>query len=288
MSSDCGRVKIYPLIGIAAWRAGLGGAFRTWIVARSISGNGRVLIKDIKTTLRRNGVSQKNAYRWTNEAINAGFFRVNGNVVYYADVVQVCKTLDVGKIGIPVEIALKHLLKKGWRSLVWAGYVCTLKERPFSQKTKEITTGISPRVQRLYQAAQPGTKRMNLAETGLQPDQIRGMIENENGYYFAVGRKVYKKLPDIRSVPTTIAVLARPGQTRKIQQTLNACDLEAQAPSARFRLFHTAHQSTDNAIRTLNKTDMLPWHLPMEIFQRKSSRGTVNFWDVIPTGAQIW
>jgi hypothetical protein len=96
-------------------------------------------------------------------------------------------------------------------------------------------------------------------------------------------------LPDSRIVPSNIAALARPGRTRKIQQTLNACDLEAQAPSARFRLFHTAHQSTVSAIKTLDKTNMLPWELPaLEIFQRRSSRGTVNFWDVIPTGAQIW
>ena len=65
-------IKLWPLMGLAAIRSNLGGAWRLYSIAKSLdmSGRGWVYCEDLTAYILSLGVSKKTLKRWLTEARN--------------------------------------------------------------------------------------------------------------------------------------------------------------------------------------------------------------------------
>ena len=252
------RVKVYPLLAFAAIRHNLGGAFRAWTVARWLDKQGRGLVthKDLSNELKMLGVNKFNRCRWVSAALNSKLFRENKGIFYLASHGKAAHLVGSNQVGTGALIDPRALVESGWRARLWSAYLCTLHDRPVSQETKAQITGIDPRTQRNYQAAEPGNKRGNYAKTNLTPSQASGMTETEGGCYFATRQgQVLRRLPDVRYVPLSVATAAPKGRSRKAQKELNSLSQEGQGNDYPTRLFCENPKQLKATSRKLAKDD---------------------------------
>ena len=283
-----GRVKIYPMIGFAANKRNLGGAWRAWTIARMIDtrGAGSVTHKQLSNKLNELGVNKSQRSRWLSDAAHIGLFRPSRRIYYLIGLGKAASIVSAQAIGLPALVDAHALMARSWRARVWSAYLCTLHEHPVSQNTKARLSGVDPRTQRNYQRNEPGSSRGNYAKTQYKPDQVEGLNQTTGGSYFKTrGGKVIKRLPDLRNVPSEVATPALRGRSRKAQQELNNLSFYVERePDQPIRLFCGSPKQAKATERQLARDDRLPWHKPQEIYQLIKVGRRNNLFDTIHLG----
>jgi hypothetical protein len=281
-SANTAWVKLYPLLGLAAIKSKRGGAWRVWTIAQSIDlqGSGSIIQKALRQKLTELGVGDRQQRRWISAALQGGFFRGYKGKFYLSGLVNVAIILDLREIGLPALVGSHSLVTKSWRARIWSAYLMTLHERPLAQITKLTVTGILPRTQQRYQKVEPGCARPNISRTDLRPDQIPGMVETGQGAYFKVhNKRVFRRLPDIRLVDSSIVKSAPKGRCRKAEKTF--LSYEGRDP-VQLRLFCKSVKQVKATERQCSRSELLPWHTPGEIYQLLFTGRRCNVWGAVP------
>lgn len=279
-------VKCWPLLGLAAIRAKMGGAWRLWVLLRSLdtTGSGKVSRANMLAYLDSLGLDERQRRRWTAQAVEIGLICASRGVYYLAGLARGAAILGCDHVGRPARLSAGVLVRPGWRAYVWAAYLASLGDRPVSQLVKCQITGVDPRVQRNYQAAVPGEARRNFAETNYRPDQVAGLNECKGYHYFVSGGSVLQRLPDHRIVPLFVSSILPKGRSRKANKLLHGSSFVGRANQPSFRLFCESSRQVKATQRQVRKSNVPPWELPAEIFELQHAGRVSNLWSLVPAG----
>jgi hypothetical protein len=229
-------IKVIPLIALGAIENKLTGAYRIWQLARYIDrhdGSGRVSSGDLRGLLDDLEVHKRTQRRWIAEAVRVGVVIEDKNDGY--------RYISAGKAGarlgarnIDRAVVLPggpgELTGKGWRSNVWAAFLGGHNggnPNPKSQETYETITGVSPRVQRNYNAQIDGIKqRSNWACFGSSGGRLEA-VRSDLGLDIFEGRdgKLLQHLPYITTIDSGKAQGWKKGRTRKYREQFKQADL---------------------------------------------------------------
>lgn len=152
-------------MGIKAYREGQlqGGAWRLWLVARSLSDNGWVQ----EAALREKAVplaSERSYKRWLDGAIELKLLiyksKSNRSNLFIANPIVAGRHLKVKEMGVAVSMPVKDLFGKGWRSKVFNGIHASYR-RMMSRRTIKKLTGIPQRTQTRLDKQADTTRRKN-------------------------------------------------------------------------------------------------------------------------------
>lgn len=208
-----------------------GGAWRVWRLSHHIDGNGsgRVDRSPLSSRLDALGVTPRSRRRWVEDATqNVGVITPaeakNGVCFYLDNLGNAARKLGARGVGSrPVELMqVDSLFKTGWRAEVWRCFIASRNigdAMPISREKMEELTGVPPRTQRHYEEQRVVEKRANYCPTDTV-DPSENFIEYLNDVfdrdYFRDNRKrLNQRLPDIRTVPGSIAKAGKKGRTRK-------------------------------------------------------------------------
>jgi hypothetical protein len=292
------KVKMWPMTGLTAVKDNRGGAWRLWVFAHNLDqqGSGKVKRSELYEYCDLIGINQRTRRRWLSHAIALGLLieatdRQGDEVYYLAGLARGAGIVGCSKIGRPASVDAEQLARPGWRALVWAAYLVTLNGRPISQRRKEKITGIPDRTQRKYQAEVQGSAIRNYVEIekkagGGYVDYFKE-VTGKHVYQDRSGR-VWQRLPDIRTVPPSVAKSKPKGRSRIAQKRLNRntssiVGLGQDHPNA--RLFHgsySAARAEQKRLSRMEKRDR-----PYEVFKLLVTclplpAGDTNVWEAMP------
>lgn len=210
-SSRPETVNIWPEIATSAWQNNKDGAFRLWVLGKTIDirGSGVVTDEELRDKANKLKIHSRRYRRWRAAAIELGLFEVlqrRSGIAYRMVSWGIGgKHLGCSYVGGRyVTVPLSKLFKKGWRATIWSA-IHTRRSSPKKyayhdkkdDKAKEkIITVFSPisreKLQDLY-GVPPTTQRrlekqagikvwFNYANTGIKPDDpdlMREMSERK-------------------------------------------------------------------------------------------------------------
>ena len=292
-----GRIKLWPMLGLAANHARYTGGWRAWVLAHALDtqGSGKVGQGDLRAYLDHLGLNRRSQGRWMAQAKTLEIIRESKNDYYLVSLAKAAIALKCPVVGKPAIIEPGRLVKSGWKAYIWGAYLTTLSGH-ISQKVKEQMTGISPRSQRNYQGnysridgkmekgktlgravqnyARMSGPKESLFATGLRDVTGKTVFIDNNG-------QLVQRLPDFRIVYESTAVKHDcMGRTRKAQKTLNAHSFNMEREQcASLRLFHNSHKQAENKARNLGT--LPPWRQPSELFVRAYRGENANRWEII-------
>jgi hypothetical protein len=229
-AENCTMVKIWPLVGISAWRHSNGGAWKVWILAKHLdrTGRGAVPLADLQALAADLGIHPKTWRRWLADARRLTLFRdlARPGWILLASHSMAAVVLGCDNVGNrAVEISSRYLFSTGWRSYVWAAYESTHGGRPISRKRQEALAGVPIGTQRRYDKDAGVERHHNYAVSIQSPDELAGIEEfgDRAGPFEFYDRRQHKvvigwHLPDSRT--TTTAETARRGRSRKINKAI--------------------------------------------------------------------
>jgi hypothetical protein len=280
--NDTPGLKIWSTLGLSAIRHRHPGAWRVWEIARHIdqAGSGKVKRTELNQYLNGLGVEPRTRRRWIADALTTGLFEPGRVNIYITGLYRVAQILYVTKIGKPAKINVQALVHKGWRAVVFEAFCATLTG-PMSQRTKQELIRITPRTQRNYISKGLGYSRKNYAIRSESADHAQG-LRDVRGLAVFVNRKgeLIQRSPDLRIVPSSVAVPAPRGRARKVQKQLNAlCYLARGNVHDCFKLFCESEKSTRQALREIERSDFTD--RPREVFQFIQAGDTWNIWKVV-------
>lgn len=287
-------VKIWPSLLLSAFQGNHGGAGRIYFLARSLDRDGRgwIEVDELVAFLRSLRVGERKRRRWSLDAVRLGLFhetifKKTGKRVYFlAGLARAALAVDAARVGRPAGVDPRDLVSIGWRSLVWSAYLQTLNDRPVSQARKAELTGVSERVQRLYQARQPGSKIQNFVDRGRAArGRAAGLRESCNIHVFEWRGRAIQKLPDIRSVPSFLASRLPRGRSKKAQAALNdslSFVRQAESSGGDVRLFCDNVRQVKASLRRVARSEMAACERPAEVFEHVDHRRGVNRWRAVP------
>ena len=300
------KIKILPLVGMAAARRGDGGAWRAWSLAKNLdkTGQGAIPLVELELLARELDIHKKTWRRWLAAARRLTLvrdrMRGDGWIVLagqaWAAVLLGCDYLGPR----PASIAAGDLISEGWRAFIWAAYEQTHHERPISRRKQEQLTGVPERTQRAYDSQVGVDRRPNYSLSDRPGDNLAAVAEFEDRpglfkYYDKKRRRWWCawRLPDCRS--TTAAESLQRGRSKKIAKQIkrlsykriNGLSILGQAESydagsvATVRLFHRTGRQARAAIRKLDKTGSKQ---PNELYLFKQAGRSCDFWQPLPLG----
>jgi hypothetical protein len=270
------EAKIYPLMGINAVHMKHGGCWRLWVLCKQVdeAGSGSVDIHDLKSAAVELHINPRCYRLWLADALELGLFVEGAGRYWMAGAAAAAKLLGCPEIGRPASVPLKALFKKGWRSVLWAGYLVTLGTRPVSQRVKRDITRVGVRTQRRYQKALPIKRIKNISEVDAPRSAFAGLLEFDSRTIYESGGKLYQRLPDTIVVSDSAKTLPM-GRTRKIQKQLGtSCSMGRGKADCCVRLFYETAKGAQSAAKRLRKLD----EFPFEVFAHIKNDGGKNSW----------
>jgi len=287
------EVKVFPTIGFDAIHQNHGGGWRLWTLSKRLdtTGKGWVLKEELRDAVSVLRLNPRVFRLWLADAKKIGLLiEAPDNARYYVvSPARAAVLLNCPKIGRPVAIPLRALFKKGWRSVVWAGYLTTLNGKPVSQKTKKELTRVAVRTQRRYQRKIRVKKIINIAEVAHTQGELAGLGEFDSRAIFQRGGKIVQRLPDAHLVDPETARALPVGRSRKEQARLNnalrknssatSFSLELGKTARCSRLFYETSKGAVSAARRLAKSDDVD--VPFEVFAFKDFLRGVSVWQSI-------
>ena len=291
---------IWPSMGVSSWITKRGGAYRLYVLARSLdpNGSGHISTDALKAAAVKFGVHHRTVDRWMSSALNCGIFEKKpGDILRVHSQSTVLRILggreiDKSKVIIP----LKSLFKNGWRARVWAAYLkANHNGKPISQKKLEEITGIPVRTQKGL--GRYVTSRRQIGITNLPADCVPGMNEyttRGKGFVFVDPARKNERvaaipLPSVKTVSNKNARIAPAGRRSAILADLQRYGLACAIGLLSFqqadnrtvkRLFYSTPKQRKAATRLTQAMSKLPQD-PDKVFIRRGKRAA---WDVFFLG----
>lgn len=216
-------IKLRPLVVTAAWRAGLGGAIRLWLLGKHLDrdGAGVLAVDELKVKARALGVTQRHFDAWLKAGIRAGFFKPvrQGKVLRLSSLARVAHRCKARQIDARyIQVGLKELFGADWRSRVWGGLVAG---KTISRASLETLTGITPGGQRALEKDGIRTTP-NYAKTQRRPTELDGVREYVKPHAFlARDDTVSWRLPNSYTTHPNLATIGRRGAIRRVRKEYN-------------------------------------------------------------------
>jgi hypothetical protein len=285
---------IWPSMGVSSWITKRGGAYRLYVLARSLDprGGGHIGSAVLKAAALQLGVKPRTFAAWMAGALSCGMFeKLHNGILRIPNQAKVLRLLggrevDKSKVIIP----LKSLFKNGWRSRVWAAYLKANHDgKPISQKKLEDITGIPVRTQKSLGKYVSSKRQIGI--TDRPADHVQGMNEYGNKAFVFIdpqrknARVAAIHLPSVKKVSNKSARIAPAGRRSAILADLQrhglACTnwlLSFQQADNRTvrRLFYSTPKQQKAATRLTQAMKRLPQD-PDKVFIRRGRRAA---WDV--------
>jgi hypothetical protein len=284
-------------MGVSSWTTKRGGAYRLYVLARTLdpNGSGHIESETIKAAAVALGVNPRTVDRWLASALACGIFQK-----LYSEILRIPSQARVLRIfggreidKTKVIIPLKSLFKDGWRARVWAAYLkANHNGKPISQKKLEDITGVPVRTQKNLNRYVESRRQIGV--TDRPADHVAGMNEyTTRGKAFVFtdpqrknARVAAIHLPSIKKVSNKYARIAPAGRRTAILADLQrhglACTnwlLSFQQADNRTvnRLFYSTPKQQKTATRLTQDMKRLPQD-PDKVFVRRGRRAA---WDVL-------
>lgn len=285
------RVKIWPLILVAAKRQGSGGSVRLFSIAKHLDkpGRGAVLVDDLRRFCSEIGVHDRTFRRWLNQAFVMEIFRLvmqrdGRRKVRMVSWTRCAVAVGRGHVGPrPAELPVKSLVSKGWFAHVWAATLAAFSPIMSRDKLRELTA-VPNRTQRALEVEAGVGNRSNYAQSVIPNDRLSGVREFEDEgipFHAFPGRDgLLWRLPNSRST-AGVAERAARGRTRKINKQLNHLSRMGQVQDEVVRIFHETEDDVRATIHRLAREDIPFWRVK-EVFKKIRSGSVADVYSVVP------
>lgn len=280
------KIKIWPLVGLAAIQNGHGGAWRAWRLAHHLdtSGSGKIKKRVLYEFIEGLGVHPRTRRRWVRAAKELGVMAQNGDVYHLRSLGKAAAMFGAQDVGARAGIlkGVEKLVTRGWHAHVWATWLavrnCERTDlKPISQRVKERLSGVPPRTQRKYNQQAGLESRENYLDLGegeFSAQDIDNLEDITGWHYFVFGKELRQKLPDIVLVDPEHAEAGNKGRSKQaraeLEQYSSIGEREALPTDVR-RLFYSSFASASRAARK-DQDDKL--------YFARAARG-VNLWNEI-------
>lgn len=290
-------IRLYPEIGVYAWRSRFGGAWRAWVLARHLdkSGRGACEIAALHKLADDLGVNRRTFARWYEQAVSLGLLtprRSGDGWAVILSTVKTCLTLDCPRVNRKVEIPLSALMGYGWKARVFAAFEAGFRGRPISRRKQEELTGIPSCTQRRYDGQAGTRRRPGYAVSDRPSDHLAGVVEHERrpgAFVIKTGKgqsRVAWHTPHSRTHPE--ATPAGRGCARKVSKKIRhlqsvGCSFfmeRASSVQTIARVFY-ADQTGKAAERAARKLSQAAEH-PRELYSLTLRGPAADFWSVTP------
>ena len=277
-------VKFFPSFGLSAQRNKLAGAWRLWLAARSLAnGNDGTSIEGLEELCTK-AVSSRTFARWLKQANEIGLLKTvtNGTRVMITSEKKATLILGVRQVeSHRVEIKIKHILGKDWKSYLWAAREACITSGPISRVKLQQITGKDRGRQRKAEKI-VGTKyTKNIARTSYTGDMVDGLKEYTGQPYFKMLDKstgqwiACRRLPDVRHCDEVQIVGC--GRSRNINTALTKSAIiynnSGQSLSMQ-RIFCESPEQTKETLRRARRE--LDRQNPHEIYSRIHKNTSTN------------
>jgi hypothetical protein len=218
---------IWPTMGVSSWITKRGGAFRLYVLARSLDprGAGHIDAETLRAAAVQLGVKPRTFAYWLADALKCEIFeKKRGQVLRIHSQGKVLRILGGRQVDHrKVIIPLKSLFKNGWRARVWATYIqANHNGNPISQKKLEELTGIPVRTQKSLNRYVSSRRQIGI--TNWPADHVTGMNEySARGKAFVFidpqrknSRVAAIHLPSVKTVSNKDARIANVGRRSAI------------------------------------------------------------------------
>jgi len=281
-------VKVWPLMGISAWRNQHGGAYRLWILAKAIDqeGSGAVTDAELRGAARSLGVHKRSFRRWLAHAGELGLLetlqRRSGKAYRISSHEKGAQALGCSYAGPRyVMVPLKRLFNnKRWKGVLFAAaktYTSRQKvyetlDKETQQATKAVKTVWSPisrealqKMTGISRSAQwrlekkSGTRiRKCYATPDIDGSMLDGVRDFWKPHAFPNPHtgKVAWRMPNIHQVPSNYASRGKYGRSKKINRALvrgngSAGSLKSDVAQSDdiYRVFYDDHKAAEKALK---------------------------------------
>lgn len=289
---------VWPSMGVSSWITKRGGAYRLYVLARSLDpdGSGHIEKKILKAAALQLGVKPRTFAAWIAGALACGIFeQLHGDVLRVTSQPKALRILGGRQIDrTKVIIPLKSLFKNGWRARVWAAYIKANHDgKNISQKKLEELTGIPVRTQKSLGKYIESSRQIGI--TNRPADHVAGMNEHSTrGKAFVFVDPARKNervaaihLPSVKRVENKSARIANVGrrsailadlQRHGLACTIGQLSIIQQADNRTIRrLFYSTPKQRKTAARLTQAMKRLPQD-PDRVFVRRGKRAA---WDVL-------
>jgi len=303
-------VNLWPVLTFRAYQKGYSHGFRLWTLARLLDGNGsgQVTSKVLRDAAGEVGLSTRDYNRYLRSAKKGGLLtsiQIKSKTHYLIlGVEKTALAMDCYYIGARrARLPLKDLFKRDWLSLVWAGWIATLRGKPMSRDKMTALTGVAQRTQRLYEQEQGILATIHYAHDETKDPHKIAMLKSfpidQGGRPSAfvyrekqTGKEIVTwRLPDSRQ---TLQLEAGKGRTRKINLIIRHTQVRhhssllqrvnvtpsSDVPVYPVRLFHPQVEKVDGAIKRLYQHYANPKEV-QELYASKTGGYGCKQWQVI-------
>jgi len=269
-------------MGIKAYRSSTGGAWRLWVIARSITKDGWLSKSDLKQEVLQHS-SERNYNRWLRSAIDNHFLLDRGERVKISNPAKVAYKLGLKDVGKPVLLEIDSLFKAGWRSTVFSG-IHNSYAKMMSRRTIERITEVPQRSQARHDNRAGVRRRKNWKriKTSARFGDLDAIVREhqQKGRPVIVSRAkgkapfIRERLPDSRESSLD---LARRGRTESVSLLLDLLNSQSRSngstTEAPQRLFYEAKASFMYKLLRLAAK-------PIEVFQFAKAERNGNLWNL--------
>lgn len=273
------NVSFYSHMGIEAARrahndtAGIGGAFRLWVLAKALDvrGLGMIRRRDLRAYVLSLGATPRMWQRWINQARAHGFIvDIQKGRDWWLILPRAGKVvLEAGwaaNLGRKITIPAGDLIGPGWKARIFAAWE---DSKQISRETIQKKFNIPLRTQ-TYRAGQLGegyTRRRNYSKSAMKAGKLWALAcehSNRKAPFLSVNGFIYWRLPDMRFF---VHVLRRSkGRARKenkfIRSNIDIENLKGLSyvrraladdfqPGEWIRLFNASHDQLRQTMRKI-------------------------------------
>ena len=184
------ELRFIPIHGVKSFRAGAGGAWRVFVLAKNLAGTlDHVEREQVEKFALSLGVHSKTFNRWLNAARGFGFVRDVQRkagewilvLVSHENAANILEHKE--RRAHSVFLPARLLVGSGWKSYVFAAWQAQFTnngERLVSQKKQAELTGISEQVQRQYNKEAGVKSKRNYAISNIHANGFNGVLEFGN------------------------------------------------------------------------------------------------------------
>jgi hypothetical protein len=264
-------VIIYPCMGLDAIHTKHGGAWRLWLLCRFLDREGRGAIRTTKLRQAANDLKlSRQLYKsWLDDALGLGIISLDAteSIFYLKGVASAAKLLGVTQLGNHVIVKnYKRLFRKGWKALVWGGYLLSGRQSPRSQNSRHEQTLVTPRTQRRYERQIKIKRISNITQVNHNRTYFNGLIECDNRVIFERDGNLFQRLPTTRIVQKYNFAVAKRGRSYKERKQLRALfnKTGGAKPNTSNKLFFENEKSAQSAVKSWRRSD--DYERPIEVF----------------------
>jgi len=281
-------IKFFPSFALSSQKMNAAGAYKIWLSARSLAGNNDGIAIEGLEGLCTTYVTNRTFARWLKQANDIGLLKTvtHGTRVMITSEKKAALILGAKRVeSHRVEIKIKHLLGKNWRSYLWAAQEACITSGPISRVKLQQITGKDRQRQRKAEK-KVGTKyTKNFARTSYSGDMVDGLKEYTEQPYFKMLDKstgkwiACRRLPDVRSCSEVQIVGC--GQSRNINFALTSIRNYPNSSGQGLKVQRIFCESPEQLKETLQKArHELNYQIPHEVYSRIHKNTS--------TGGKMW